>query len=397
MNRYGPRASICFLTNAYPDPFGPDPAYGRFIKELVDELMQNGLAVSVVTPRLFQDSRPYESKKEVRVYRFRFWSDNRRLIEYRRIPILRMLTYLVSGLATGLNVVRKDSCRLIHGHWALPSGLIAVAVGRLLKKPVVLTIHGSDARWALEKKGLFGALFAMTVKRADVVTAVSHNIADRIRVMGVDRQKVLVFPMGVPEAFFSFPEAGHLPLEDQGTTTILSNRHLLPLYDIECLIRAIPHVVSTADRVRFLIAGQGERKRALEAMVRQSRVETWVRFCGPIDHVEMPGVLKSSHIYVSTSPADGTSVSLLEAMACGLFPIVTDIPANREWIRDGDNGFLFPPGNEGVLAEKVRIAIDDKSMRERAQAANIDLIRQGASWEEVGRRLTRVYQRLSPL
>jgi glycosyltransferase involved in cell wall biosynthesis len=387
--------SICVVTNAYPDVSSPYPMYGRFVKELVDHLTENGLTLSVVTPRLFPQNSSNEMKGWERVYRFWFWSDNRRLVEYRRVPVFRMLTYLISGVLKTIRIVRKNSCRLIHAHWAIPAGLIAVVVGRVLRKPVVLTVHGSDARWAFERKGLVGSLFGWTARRADFVTTVSQNIAEKMMSIGIMDERILVFPMGVSDEFFS-PLPARLPRsEHNGKTVIVSNRHLLPAYSVDCLIRAIPHVVEEFPEVLFLIIGDGERRSVLESMARRMRLLPWVQFLGPVDHGQMPGVLRSSQIYVSTSPSDGASVSLLEAMACGLFPVVTDIPANREWIRDGHNGCLVPPDDERALASGIKTALRDKAVRERAGGMNVELAREKASWWEICETLKNLYQRLA--
>jgi|GEM_PF-215615 len=397
MNAHDRRVPICFLTNAYPDKASPYPTYGRFIRELAQHLTRYGLTISVVTPRLFQHSRSHEQHRYERVDRFPFWSDNRLLIEHRRVPILRMVTYLISGLVTGLRVVRRDSCRLIHAHWGLPAGLIAVVIGRLVNRPVVLTIHGSDVRWAFEKKGLFRVLFRWTARRADCVTTVSRNIAEKTRTLGISEAKIRVFPMGVSDEFFAALPDGLSRSEGDGKTIIVSNRHLLPVYNVDCLVRAIPHVVEDTDQVLFLIAGDGERRRALESMVHRTGLAPWVRFLGTVDHEQMPGVLKASQIYVSTSLSDGASVSLLEAMVCGLFPIVTDIPANREWIRHGDNGFLVTPDDEFALADKIKLALKDETMRKRAGRVNMSLAREGASWGKVCTILREVYQSVAVL
>lgn len=394
MNPHAQIPSICFLTNAYPDASSPYPMYGRFIGELVEHLTQGDLTISVVTPRLFRHSRTHEIRERERVYRFWFWSENRLLAEYRRVPIVRMVTYLISGVVQATRVVQRNSCRLIHAHWALPAGLIGVVVGRVLKKPVVVTVHGSDARWAFEKKGLFGILFGWAARRADFVTTVSQNIAQRMIGLGIKQENILAFPMGISDRFFSSPPTRPLESQEDREVVILSNRHLLPVYNVDCLIRAVPHVVDDFDQVSFLIAGEGERRSALESMVHRMRLQPWVRFCGAIDHEQMPDLMRSSQIYVSTSLSDGASVSLLEAMACGLFPVVTDIPANREWIRDGYNGYLVPPDDALALAGRIKMAIQDKTMREKARRANVELARQKASWEEICKNLRQIYQRL---
>ncbi|MBW2058260.1 MAG: glycosyltransferase [Deltaproteobacteria bacterium] len=397
MNRHEKRDSICFLTNAYPDPASPYPMYGRFIGELAEQIVRNDFRVSVVTPRIFRHSKACETRGQERIYRFWFWSDNRLLIEHRRIPAVKMVTYLLSGTLLGLRVVTKDHCGLIHAHWALPAGLIAVVVGRVLRIPVVVTVHGSDARLAFEKKGLLRMLFAWTLKRADSVTAVSRNIAEEIRALGIVEDKTIVFPMGVSDRFFRSRPAGALLPGPEGRTVIVSNRHLLPLYNVGCLIDAIPHVVHDSSDVLFLIAGDGRARPALEARVERRGLAPWVRFLGAVDHEQMPALLESSHIYVSTSPSDGTSLSLLEAMACGLFPVVTDIPANREWIEEGVNGFLVPPDDEIALAERIKQAVRDEAMRRRAGLVNMELARQKASWPEICRILMRTYRLLAAI
>ncbi len=382
------------MTNAYPDASCPYPMYGRFIQEMVDHLTRGDLAVSVVTPRLFRQSKAYEVRERERVYRFWFWSEDRLLIQYERTPVLKMVTYVLSGLVKGLRVVQKDSCRLIHAHWAFPAGLIAVAVGFFLKRPVVLTVHGSDARWAFEKKGLFRVLFRWAAMRARIVTTVSQNISRRMLSMGMTGDRIVVFPMGVSDQFFRSGKKTQPRPQGDGTVIVVSTRHLLPLYNVECLIRAIPHVLSRSKRVLFLVANDGERRAVLESMVRKMKLLPWVRFLGSIPHGQMPALLNCSDIYVSTSPADGTSVSLLEAMACGLFPVVTNIPANREWIQDGENGFLVPTHDEVALADKLYRAIEDEALREKAREINVRLVGEKASWERISQILREIYERV---
>ena len=87
---------------------------------------------------------------------------------------------------------------------------------------------------------------------------------------------------------------------------------------------------------------------------------------GRVPHDRMPELLTQTDIYVSTSLSDGTSVSLLEAMASGVFPIVTDIPSNREWINDGENGFLVPAGKEINLADRIIGTIRNEGLMEKA-------------------------------
>ena len=109
----------------------------------------------------------------------------------------------------------------------------------------------------------------------------------------------------------------------------------------------------------------------------------------------MPALLSQADIYVSTSLYDGTSVSLLEAMGSGAFPVVTDIPSNREWITDAENGFLVPTENEDILARKIVDAIRNKELLVKASGKNRELIEHRAHWKTNIRQVANIYESFS--
>lgn len=121
-------------------------------------------------------------------------------------------------------------------------------------------------------------------------------------------------------------------------------------------------------------------------------MSTSVQFLGRVPHEEMPDLLSQSDIYVSTSRYDGTSVSLLEALASGAFPVVTDIPSNREWIVDGCNGFLVSEEDEKLLARRIVQAIRNHGLWEEAYEINRRIVKERAYWKENIKRVTELYQ-----
>jgi glycosyltransferase involved in cell wall biosynthesis len=108
----------------------------------------------------------------------------------------------------------------------------------------------------------------------------------------------------------------------------------------------------------------------------------------------MPNLLAKTDIYVSTSLYDGTSVSLLEALASGAFPVVTDIPSNREWITDGDNGFLVPIDEAGILASRILDAIRNRDFLEKSQSDNLLIVERKAFWPTNIKKLEEIYSSL---
>ena len=384
-------SSVLFLTNSYPDFDTSNRAV--FIKKMAHLLQIEGYKISIVTPKIYRNSHYFEEQNGIKVYRFPFFARNKLLIEYKKIPFLRMLLYHISGFLLTLYAVRKNQCDLIHAHWAIPTGLIGVWAGRLLRKPVVVTIHGSDFRMASERTGFLRRIFLYVCERSRQTMCVSELQEKEIQKMGIKKERILIFPMGIDESFL---EAGRnrRGKPDGQPHTVLSNRNLLPLYNVSLLIRAIPTVLKEEPHTKFIIAGDGQEKEALSREAKNLMVSSFVEFLGRVPHEKMADLLAQADIYVSTSLYDGASVSLLEAMGAGAFPIVTDIPANREWITTGQNGFLVPLDKERYLANRIVDGIRNQALLEKGRIKNLSMVQEKALWPVIIRKVKEVYSGL---
>ena len=125
------------------------------------------------------------------------------------------------------------------------------------------------------------------------------------------------------------------------------------------------------------VAGSGSQTELLQRLP----LDPPVRFLGWLAPQDLDREIGNAHVYVSTARSDSTSVSLLEAMAAGCFPVVTDIAGNREWIRHEENGLLFPCGNAEALARCLERAATDGALRDRAAPINRSLVAERACWE----------------
>ena len=361
-----------------------------FIKKMAARLQKNGYRIFVVTPKIYGRSRYFEEQDGMKVYRFPFFSGNKLLIEYDRIPYVKMVFYYISGFLTTLYVLLRFRCNLIHIHWAIPTGLIGLFPGVLLQKPFIVTIHGSDLRMAMTNPFLL-KIFLYICKKAQHITCVSEVQKDEIEQLGIARNRISVYPMCIEKDFLEAGRHREVRL-DSGPTTIISNRNLLPIYNVSLLIRAIPIVLKEEPDAKFFIAGEGRERKRLEKEAADLNVSSSVQFLGAIPHENMAGLLAKTDIYISTSLHDGTSVSLLEAMACGTFPVVTDIRSNREWVSDGVNGFLVPTEGEAVLAKRIVETIRNKKMIAEVCGKNQKIIEQRADWEKMVKHISRIYE-----
>jgi glycosyltransferase involved in cell wall biosynthesis len=148
------------------------------------------------------------------------------------------------------------------------------------------------------------------------------------------------------------------------------------------LIRAISVVHKDIPDVTCYIIGEGKERNYLENLAGSLNIlDNNIKFLGKIPHYDVARFLKLSDIYVSTSLSDGVSNSLLEAMSCGLPVIVSAIKANRGWVTESINGFLFPIRDYHALAAKIIYLLNNKMLREKFGATNRNIVRDHAEYK----------------
>ncbi|MCS7366624.1 MAG: glycosyltransferase [archaeon YNP-WB-062] len=266
-------------------------------------------------------------------------------------------------------VVEKYDVNLIHAHFAYPEGLVGLLAKKKTGKPLIITCHGYDINvvpeigYGIRLSKKYDALVRKALKNADAVICVSNGLRKEILKLKVDAEKVFVVFNAVDLEVFRPPqrhelndikeEVKRLFEVDEDDFLILNARHLRPVYGIEYLIYAASIVVNHVKNARFIIAGEGELREKLKAMIQSMGLQKHVRLVGKIPRTLMPKLMRASSIYVNTSLADGMSPSMLEACASGI-PIVSfDVGGAGDVIDDGINGLLVPLKDSKMLASKI--------------------------------------------
>ena len=268
---------------------------------------------------------------------------------------------------------------LINAHFIPNYGFLGALSKR---KPLVVSAWGSDVLISSKKSFLHRLRAKYVLSKADLVTCDGMNIFQELSALGVEKDKIVLAPMGVELEMLKERSASG-GFENKEEIIILSMRSLEPVYDLRTLIKAIPLIISqTHKKLKFWIIGEGSQKEELVKLSLNLGIERNIEFRGYISREELKDCLQKADIYISTSLSDSTSVSLLEAMASGLLLVVSDIPGNREWIEEGKNGFLFPVGDYQALAQKIVWVINDFKDMEKPRMENQKIIKEKALWEE---------------
>jgi L-malate glycosyltransferase len=250
-------------------------------------------------------------------------------------------------------------------------------------RPYAVYVVGSDVLLADRIRRLISR---RSIHGAATVLANGGYLADRTRAIAPGA-KVEALYFGIDLTRFR-PTA--VPVT---AAHFVCSRVFHEVYDNATIVRAIGHLSDLpADfGVHFLSSGPLLQPtivladQTLEPGARQT-----VAFAGGVSDEELVTSLRSSRFYLSASRSDGASASLLEGMACGLFPIVTDIPANREWVTHGKNGLLFKPGDHLALADAMNHAMREPAMVAGALDTNTRLVAERANMEINLKRLSQV-------
>ena len=290
-------------------------------------------------------------------------------------------------------LIRKIKPDIIIGNYLLTYGFYAALAHY---HPLLQIAWGSDVLIA-PKSRVYRQIVKYSLKHADLVTVDCEIGKKAIVKLGYTAGKIVVVPCGVDFNKFNLHVNGkniRKNLDWQDNLVVVCTRQHYPLYSVEHLIKTIPCVIKREPSARFLLIGSGPLTDNLKKMVKDLKMEKYVKFTGLIPNEEIPKYLAASDLYVSSSLSDGTSVCLLEAMACGLPVVVTDVGAILEWITDGENGLVVPKKNPAALAEAICALLKDDNLRKTFGRRNYKIARERASWEEYVKILEEIYHML---
>jgi len=306
-----------------------------------------------------------------------------------------------TGWFLALGDLRRHARRLapqwVHGHYVTGYGLWAAACGLGPEVPVVLTAWGSDLLVTPRERGWRGAAMSALVNwslaRAALVTADSQDLlaAARGRVDAGAATRFEEVTWGAEVERFA-------PGKAAPGFEIASLRRWTPLYRIDAILRGFAafRAARPDAAARLHLLGGGPDEAALRALAASLGVAESVEFTGEVDDATMVRTLQRCRVSVSVPASDGTSVAMLESMACGLPVIASDLPANRQWI-DANSGLLVG-SSPTALADDIAAALarlhDDPARAAREGARNRAEVLRRASRREQMDRMAALYAAL---
>jgi len=297
-------------------------------------------------------------------------------------------------------LTKKIKPDLIHAGPIQTCAFIAVLSGF---RPILTMSWGFDLMKDVYRNRRWEWITRYVLRNTQYFTSDANVTRDKAVFYGMNPNKTVVFPWGVdlehfrpltvddrPQTEANPPSTVHRP-SSKGFT-LFCNRSWEPNYGVDVLARAFVKVAQQRPEVSLLLLGGGSQGQLLRQIFERGGVSERVTFGGTVSNHALPRFYQLADLYISASHVDGSSVSLMEALACGLPCLVSDIPANKEWVFEGQNGWLFSDGNVDELAAKILSAIENRKILPQIGQNARMIAEECADWRKNFQKLLQAYQ-----
>ncbi len=395
---------ICILTSSFPR-FKGDSA-GIFLYHLCSWLTRKGVEIEVVAPHDF-DFKFTESLGKIHINRFPYFyplkfqqlcysSGILKNIKKNILAKVQLPLFVVLEIIYTFWIIKKKNIDIIHAHWSLPQGLVGILCKQLFQIPCITTIHGTDVHRF--KFSLFKNLNAFVINHSDTCTA-NSSATSKIAQTVSDAKKIEIVPMGVNTSFFKKHNKPGSIRDQYGIdgNVILFVGRLIDWKGIDYLINAMPRVIDAVPKTKLFIVGSGPLKSDFLKLSERLNIKKSIIFIDAVVQSKLIDFYSLADIFVLPSiinnkgETEGLGVVLLEAMACGVPVIGTDVGGIPDIIRDGKTGLLARQKDSDDLATKSIRLFSDERLKIKIVENGFNLIERKFTWDVISDRFIRIY------
>ncbi len=302
---------------------------------------------------------------------------------------IQVLTYLFCNVFYSLRKLRK--MEVVHLHWAIPNGLGAIFLKKFYGIPYITTVYGEEIHLSKRYHMLSGLRWL--VNNSSKIITISNATKDFCLASGLDGEKMEVIPFGVDTDFFR-------PLDvykDENIFQILSVGYLIERKGFEYLIRAMPHVLTEHENARLKIVGSGPLESKLKSLIYELDLGDQVEIVKNVSDENLLMMYNSADLFVLPSIVDsqgnteGLGVVLLEAMACGVPVIGSDVGGISDIILDGETGLILPEKDVLKLFKVIINLIESVDLRKKIGINGHLMVKEKFSWNKLAENYLNIY------
>ncbi|WP_417432220.1 glycosyltransferase [Kiloniella sp.] len=307
----------------------------------------------------------------------------------------------IKSLLTTYWILVRSDADLFHAHYAAEYGTWIVALMR--KCPFVVTVMGGDVLF--DEQGTQGHLgrwlTGFSLRRADLVTAKSHSLANRLMEMGVSKEKIKIVYWGVEPEIFSFSEEGRSKVREEwgveeGQKVLYCPRMLQSLYNQHLLVEALPTILKEHSQTVLVLSTMGENEvygQKVRGRVQELKLQSRVRFVSGVPREQMAGVYSAADLIIAIPSSDGMPQSTLESMACGRPVLMSNLERYKELFKHGESAWFCDLDAEKITDAVCHLLQDQEGTADMANAGH-ETVWSCANFNNEARRVEEFYHKL---
>jgi len=350
------------------------------IKEITDRI--DNIEFDLITARLDKKNKSIERIGSCNIYRVgQGWFLDKYLYPF--------LAYYQAQ-----KLHQKRNYQIVQAVMAFYAGFAALLFKKKYPKvKYLLTMQSGDSSFFIWIRTWWWYFWYRQIySKADYIQVISSYLKKRARFYGY-QGSIEIIPNGVDLNIFkkiSWPVslAQKIGLSEEDQIVIISSR-LAKKNGLNDLIKAIKKIP-----VKLLLLGSGPEKNRLKQLVKNLNLTDKVVFIGQIPHQDLPYYLALADVFVRPSLSEGLGSAFLEAMACQLPVVATPVGGIVDFLEDGRTGLYCQPKNPRDIAEKIKILIDNKELREKIIENSLVMVRQEYNWDQISQKIESIYHKL---
>ncbi|MCG1027059.1 glycosyltransferase [Virgibacillus halodenitrificans] len=284
---------------------------------------------------------------------------------------------------------------LLHVHYASGYGTLA----RLVHfKPTLLSVWGSDVYLFPNKNKRNKMILKNNLASMTHITATGHALKKQTECFHTPAVPIDIVPFGIDMNLFK--KLGEIPHEDIVIGTV---KRMKPIYGIDLLLKAASRVVEKlkmagrgeiADRIKLLIVGEGEQLGELKQLADQLGIKERTAFVGAIPNNEVPKYINQMDIYCAFSRSESFGVAVLEASACEVPVVVSNVGGLPEVVQDGVTGYICNLDDLGKMADKLYELVMDEGKRAEFGRNGRKFVRNHYEWQQNVAEMEKIYKKI---
>lgn len=385
------------VTTSYPRY--PNDLVGYFVYKLAKTISENNYAeIFILFPDYYEKVMATSTEQtDLKEIKIKYFSPRclQKLCGNAGIPynlkhsIFAWINIPFFFLSFSINIIKISKIvDMFHAHWG-PMGALTLALKFIHKKPVIVTIHGSDLRTS---NILIKKLTEYSIRKADKVIVLSNEFLEKCKNIKKESNDIHFIPNGILFANKDDLKRKKLQIYEKDYINIISVGRLIPERNHDILIASFIKLLNEGLRVKLIIVGDGPQMEKLKIIIDDNAVKDKVLFTGNIPVNNVSNYLIDADIYVSPTSVDNYGTAVVEAALHALPVITTKIGFPGELVIEGETGYFIAVRDSEILFEKLKILVSDRNkiidygwkMYERASSLNL-------TWEEAARKTHNLY------